>query len=112
MNTRDLDSWRDQTITALYQDGICAGTFFRLGANLAIPPALVPLAHQSALAGMMLMTQLLIAEHPTLRQARTASIEGRFDVLQGFPQVISRPRSRTLNCLCSDEHFLAAASTA
>jgi hypothetical protein len=73
---------------------------------------LVPLAHQSAMAGVLLVLQLLTAVHPDLRAIRPAAIEGRFDVLAGLPQVLARPRQRAHRCLCDDVDFQAHASNA
>jgi hypothetical protein len=68
---------------------------------------LVPLAHQSALAGVMLATEFFVAQVPELATARAHAIEGRFDVLAGLPQVLARPRARTEACLCGDAVFRA-----
>jgi hypothetical protein len=67
---------------------------------------LVPLAHQSVFAGIMLATQVVVAADPELVQARPPSIEGRFDVLSGLPQLLRRPRTRTAGCICADSVFL------
>lgn len=102
------DSWANKTIGQLYRDGVCAGGLLRLPDEAAPEEALVPLAHQSALAGIMMAADLLIAHEPALRPVRRPTIEGRFNVLAGFPQVIGRPRQRTARCLCSDPFYVSA----
>ncbi|GAB3662538.1 hypothetical protein GCM10027596_24190 [Nocardioides korecus] len=101
------NTWSNTTIGALYRDGICAGGLLPVG---DLPgDVLVPLAHQSALAGIMVVAELVWSRTPELASQRDALIEHRYDVLRGFPQVVARPRERTLHCLCSDPVFVAAA---
>jgi hypothetical protein len=103
----ELTTWRGRSLADLYQEGICGGAVLDLGVGEAPREALVPLAHQSAFAGIMLATQLLAASDPFLSGARPAQIEGRYDLLSGGPQVLAMPRARTPGCLCSDDVFLA-----
>jgi len=102
------DTWSNTSIGALYRDGICAGGLLPVG---DLPgEVLVPLAHQSALAGVMLVAELLWSRTPQLASQRDTTIEHRYDVLRGFPQVVPRPRERTPHCLCSDHAYVAASS--
>lgn len=101
-------AWAGQRIGQLYRDGVCAGGLLAVG---QLPTeVLVPLAHQSALAGIALATSLLAASDPSLRDLRGDAVEYRFDVLRGLPQVLPRPRERTASCFCSDADYVAAAS--
>ncbi|MDQ3934434.1 MAG: ThiF family adenylyltransferase [Actinomycetota bacterium] len=100
-----LAAWRELPLADVYQDGICGGALLHLGVGEAPREVLVPLAHQSVLAGVMLATQYLVAQVPELARARAAAVEGRYDVLAGLPQVIGRPRTRTDQCLCGDAVF-------
>jgi hypothetical protein len=102
IESSELASWRERPIADVYQDGICGGALLHLNVGEAPREALVPLAHQSALAGVMLATELLVAQAPELRAVRPAVIEGRYDVLAGLPQVLARPRARADGCLCGD----------
>lgn len=105
VDPEQLAKWSERPIAELYQDGICGGALLDLNLGAAPAEVLVPLAHQSALAGVMLATQLIVAHTPELLPSRAASIEGRYDVLAGFPQVLSRPRARASGCLCSDSVY-------
>ncbi len=108
INGDEKTTWADTTTGALYRDGICAGGLLPFG---ELPgEVLVPLAHQSALAGIMLVAELLWSRAPDLMAQRDASVEHRFDVLRGFPQVVARPRQRTENCLCSDQNYVIHAA--
>jgi ThiF family len=98
----ELASWRDRPLADVYQDGICGGALLHLNVGAAPRKVLVPLAHQSAFAGIMLATELIVASVPALKALRPAAVEGRFDVLAGLPQVLARPRARTDGCLCGD----------
>lgn len=106
IDVADLAGWRDRPLADVYQDGICAGALLHLNVGEAPRDVLVPLAHQSAFAGVMLATTFLVAQAPDLRAARGAAIEGRFDVLAGPRQVLARPRAPTPGCLCGDAVFL------
>jgi hypothetical protein len=104
----ELAPWRERPLADVYQDGICGGALLHLDIGETPRDVIVPLAHQSALAGVMLATEFLIAQVPELAALRPPATEGRYDVLAGLPQVLARPRTRTSGCLCSDAFFLAA----
>jgi hypothetical protein len=97
-----LADWRDRPLADVYQDGICGGALLHLNVGEVPREVLVPLAHQSALAGVMLATEFIVAQVPELAAARAGTPEARYDVLAGLPQVLARPRARTGNCLCGD----------
>lgn len=100
-----LAPWRQRPIADLYRDGICGGALLHLNVGQAPREVLVPLAHQSALAGLLLATEFLASKIPALAEARAQATEGRFDVLAGLPQVLARPRRVTEGCLCQDDIF-------
>jgi len=102
-----LEAWRERPVAALYHEGICGGALLELELGAAPAEALVPLAHQSALAGVMLAAQLIIAQTPQLADRRPDVVEARYDVLAGLPQVLARPRTRTANCICADDVYRA-----
>ncbi len=97
-----LADWRDRPLADVYQDGICGGALLHLNVGEAPREVLVPLAHQSAFAGVMLATEFIVAHVPELAAARAGAPEARYDVLAGLPQVLARPRARSTNCLCGD----------
>jgi hypothetical protein len=102
IDVSELASWRDRPLADVYQDGICGGALLHLNVGEAPREVLVPLAHQSAFAGVMLAVELIAASVPELQGLRPETTEGRFDVLSGLPQVMPRPRTRTAGCLCGD----------
>jgi ThiF family len=106
--TDQASNWAGKPLGALYSDGICGGAL--VSSSLARnDDVTVPVAHQSALAGIMLAFQAVAASVPELRECRPAAIEGRLDMFAGLPQIVERPRQRTPRCLCSDADFLSAA---
>jgi hypothetical protein len=101
----ELAPWKGRPVSDLYHEGICGGAFMQSRVGDVPGDAVVPLAHQSALAGVMLAAEVLIAHAPSLATVRTPFVEGRVDVLGGVPQDVGRPRQRTLGCICSDSDF-------
>ncbi|HEY3462557.1 MAG TPA: ThiF family adenylyltransferase [Gaiellaceae bacterium] len=105
IDASELAAWRDRSLADVYQDGICGGALLHLNVGEAPREVLVPLAHQSVFAGVMLATQLIVAAVPGLKERRSTSIEGRYNVLAGLPQVMPRPRNRAESCICGDAVF-------
>lgn len=105
-DVEELAVWKGQHLSALYRDGICAGAIVRNQAAEVPAEMAVPLAHQSALAGIMLALQLIAAARPELREHRSRATESRLDLMSGFPQISSRPRQKSPHCICSDPDFV------
>ncbi|MFG2055063.1 ThiF family adenylyltransferase [Micromonospora sp. NPDC048930] len=103
----ELESWASRPLAEVYRDGVCAGGLITVGPPEDAHEALVPLAHQSALAGVMLAIQLLVASYPPLRERRPPFVEGRVNLLRPLPQTLERPRQRTPGCVCGDADFQA-----
>jgi hypothetical protein len=95
-------------IRALYRDAICAGMLIEHRGRERDDEVSVPLAHQSALAGILLATWLVIDRVPELRALRPSDPVARYDVLSGGEQVWPRPRARAERCFCHDTDFLNA----
>ena len=110
VDPQEVPSWKGKLLPELYREGICAGALIRRQATEVPTEMAVPLAHQSVLAGIMLITQLLVGAHAELREHRNIAMENRLDLLSGFPQLSARPRQKTPGCLCSDEDFTNAYS--
>jgi hypothetical protein len=107
-NDAARNAWSGRAVDELYREGFCGGAIITVGANGTPQDVLVPLAHQSVLAGIMLASALLAATDPTLAIARPAQLEARFDVLRGLPQTPVLPRVRTDGCICADRDFVDA----
>lgn len=103
----DATAWAGRTLEELYREGVCGGGLLR-PEGIGDRELTVPLAHQSALAGVMLATQVLVANHEQLRIARPDATEARFDVTAGCDQVLPRPAIRRDDCICGDADYRAA----
>jgi hypothetical protein len=106
MDRDRLRRWDAANIDQLYREGVCGGALVSTRSAKSGFDAFVPLAHQSALAGIMLVVQLVTARAPELTAARAEASEGRLDVLRGLPQHLPRPRVRTPGCICSDNDYI------
>lgn len=102
-------AWAGRLIGDLYADGICGGGLVHPDRAELPAEVIVPLAHQSALAGVMLAVQALAAAIPELAAARPEPVEGRLDLMRGLPQIVARPRARTPGCFCADPAYQDAA---
>ena len=98
-----LIRWSGSTVSQLYSEGFCGGALLQYAAD-ATAVGHVPLAHQSALGGMMMMASVLkqVAGVPQ-------PTETRIDLLgPGVP--FDPPVARRESCLCADEiyrdHFI------
>ena len=94
-------------IRALYRDVVCAGMLIEHAGGRE-GEVLVPLAHQSALAGILLATWVFVDRVPELRALRPAATQARYDVLRGGKQILPRKRGRAPGCVCGDLDFLEA----
>lgn len=102
--------WADSHIGQLYNEAVCGAGLLAATPGSLDRDVVVPLAHQSALAGVMLATSVVAAFVPELARQRPVAAEMRLDLLAGLPQVLPRPRNRTPGCLCADPVFFRAAS--
>lgn len=98
----DRPRWATLPISRLYQDGVCGDALLRERLGTVQAEFTVPLAAQSALAGVMLATTLLATRDPALTAHLSTQIEARVDLLAGLPQELRRPRQPTPGCLCQD----------
>jgi ThiF family len=102
----ELEQFGDLTVELLYRDGICAGMLHGADGENRADEVSVPLAHQSALAGVLLAIEFFVACSPDLRAHRPALPELRYDVLRDNPQEMPAPSSRREGCICEDADFL------
>jgi hypothetical protein len=96
-----------RSIRDLYVEGFCGGAVIPLGEAGRPPQDLhVPLAHQSALAGVLLAAALVRA---VLRGDPSITSASRLNVLQGLGSDLAQPirANRDGRCLCDDVDFRA-----
>ena len=104
-----LDSYLGRSIRELWVEGICGGGIIPLGQAGPAPRELqVPVAFQSALAGMLLAAEAVrdVLTHGTQRK----TLLRRLDVLRPMGDASPQPalKARTGSCICEDRDFVAA----
>ena len=104
-----LDPYVDRPIRELWVEGICGGGIIPLGEAGPAPRELqVPLAFQSALAGMLLAAATV--SDVLADGARRKTLVRRIDVLRPHGDLSPQPalKTGTGNCICEDPDFVAA----
>lgn len=100
-----------RTVRELYVEGFCGGAVIPIGEagklHQAAQDVHVPLAHQSALAGVLLAAALV--RHATAGEEELTQVT-RLDVLKPVGQFLRQPlrARRDGRCICDDADFVAA----
>lgn len=101
-----LLAFEGRPLRAFYSDAICSGLIFRLGAGASERQAAVPLAFQSALAGIMLAAEVVI--HAGDLRA-SSPVVTRLDVFRslggGLSVHVGKPTPK--RCICQDPDYVA-----
>ncbi len=103
----ELAGWQGRPLGELYTDVICGAAPIRLPVVNRVET--VPLAHQSALAGVLMAAELVKGTNPELAdlsQRETLVTWG--DVLFPPPSVWVVPRAKEPGCICLDEDYQIA----
>jgi hypothetical protein len=103
-------AYANRPLRELYVEGICGGAVLPLGrAGRPAQDVHVPLAHQSALAGVLLAGRL-IAQISGMSPADTEV--ARIDVMRPLPEFITQPAKKDPRgiCICQDAIYREAYS--
>lgn len=96
-----LAPWRKRPIGDLYTDIVCGAVPIDLPGVKNVE--VVPLAHQSVLAGVMMAAELLKRTNKSLSTlSQREPLVAWEDVLRKPPQQWRRPRGRERGCICGD----------
>jgi len=98
--------YEGRPLREMYVEGVCGGGIISLGSPGAQPHELhVPLAHQSALAGVLLASALI--RHAVLNDEKTTMIT-RLNVLRAVGDELTQPSLKAGNglCICDDPDYL------
>ena len=109
ISAKTLEPYVGRSIRELWVEGICGGGIIPLGEAGPAPRELqVPLAFQSALAGMLLATEAIC--DVLTGGARRKTLVRRMDVLRplGDPSPQPALKAGTGSCICEDLDFVAA----
>jgi hypothetical protein len=95
----------EMPLRMLYREALCSGIVLRLGGHAGAPLAEVPLAFQSAMAGILLAAEL-VADAGGLRPAPLPATT-RMDLLRPLGTVLAVPqrKSGSGTCICEDEDY-------
>jgi molybdopterin/thiamine biosynthesis adenylyltransferase len=96
-----------QPLRTFYQGAICGGLAFRLSGGARAGKAVVPMSFQSALAGIMLVADL-VKHAAGVPQAPMTST--RINLLRPLGRYLHDPKARDASgrCICSDADFVDA----
>ncbi len=104
-----LEPFRSRPIRTLYTEGVCGGAVIPLD-RIGRPAAAVhvPVAHQSALAGVLLAGRL-VADVLARDEARDTTVS-RIDLLRPFPEFVTQraQKDRRGICICQDPDYQSA----
>lgn len=109
ISTKILEPYISKPIRELWVEGICGGGIIPLGEAGPSPRELqVPLAFQSALAGMLLAAEAV--RDVLTSGAHRRTYVRRLDVLRPLSDPSPQPtlKAGTGNCICEDRDFIAA----
>lgn len=99
-----LSNWRGKSLGELYTDVVCGAAPIDVAGLGRVE--VVPLAHQSVLAGILTATELLKRTDPALSSlAQDETLVSWDDVLRPPPTSWVRPRAREATCFCNDPEF-------
>lgn len=99
-----LDPWKGKSLADLYTDVVCgAAPIDVLGVGKL---EVVPLAHQSVMAGVLMAAELVKRTDERLSAiAQTEPLVTWDDILRPPPSNWRRPRAQERGCICGDEIF-------
>jgi ThiF family protein/E2/UBC family protein C len=99
-----LTPWRGKPLGDLYTDVVCGAV--PLDVTGVGKVETVPLAHQSALAGILMAAELLKRTHPKLAKlSQSEPLVSWDNVLQPVPAIWRKPRAREAGCICGDPDY-------
>jgi hypothetical protein len=102
-----LAPWRGKPLGDLYTDIVCGAVPLDLNGVGRVET--VPLAHQSALAGILMAAELVKRTDPNL--ASISQVEALIswdDILRAPPAIWAKPRPHEPGCICGDPDYQKA----
>lgn len=95
-------------IRSFYVEAFCGGAVFRLSEGKRATPTLVPLAFQSAMAGIMLAAE--VVAHCAGLKPGPPPVTTTMNLLTALPPYLSfgRKKDPSGRCICQDKDYIAA----
>ena len=102
-----LARFENEALRTFHSQAVCGGVLLGLGAERhARRGREVPMAFQSALAGVLLAAELVL--HATGLRSRTPTTTTRIDLLRPLAKDLSVPVARKQRCICGDADYVRA----
>jgi len=99
-----LQPWLGKSLGDLYTNIVCGA--LPLDVKGISKLEMVPLAHQSALAGILMITELVKRTSPDLiSYSQPEPLVAWDDILKPSPKIMPRPRAREPGCICGDADY-------
>ena len=99
-----LEPWQGKSLGEMYTDVVCGAVPISLPVIGRVET--VPLAHQSALAGILMAAELVKRTDSKLAKlSQEEPLVSWDDVLRPPPPVWTKPRAREKGCICGDEIY-------
>jgi hypothetical protein len=99
-----LATWRGKSLGEFYSSVVCGA--LPISSPQMGRQEVVPLAHQSALAGALMAAELVKRKNPALSKKSQAEVLVSWDnVLQPPPTIWRKPRLREAGCICGDSDY-------
>lgn len=99
-----LNPWRGRYLGDFYTDVVCGAV--PLDVTGVGRVEMVPLAHQSALAGLLMATELLKRTQTSLEKlSQRETLVSWDDIIRPPPSIWKKPRPREPGCICGDEIY-------
>jgi hypothetical protein len=103
----ELMPWRGRPLAEFYTQVVCGGVPLNIAGIRRVE--VVPLAHQSALAGILMASELVKRTIPELaKPSQPESLVSWDNVLQPPPSLWRKPRAREARCICGDPDYQTA----
>jgi hypothetical protein len=103
INQRELESYKGQSIEAVYRDLICA----RAPMEIHHQNFFVPAAYLSAIAGLFIAVELVKEKSAELKSVMQPTTYIRYNTLVD-PYLLTQKRLKIGNCICGDDDYRAA----
>ncbi|HKW76643.1 MAG TPA: E2 ligase fold family C protein [Terriglobales bacterium] len=104
VSREDLTPWKGKSLGDLYTDVVCGAVPISLPVSRRVET--VPLAHQSALAGILMAAELVKRTDPNLSAiSQDEPLISWDNILRPPPDVWPKPRSRERGCICGDRDY-------
>ncbi len=104
VSEHELAPWKRKSLGDIYTDVVCGAVPLNVKGVSRVE--MVPLAHQSALAGIFMAAELIKRSHPKLSKiAQDEPLVSWDNILQPPPAIWGKPRAREPGCICGDKDY-------